>query len=245
MTVDSLDFADRLAALQERVSRAAGSGGRSLSEMTIVAVTKGLPVACHQEAWRQGLRHFGESRVQETAEKKSVLQSSSLRCDDATWHLIGHLQTNKVKKALDLFDLIQSLDSLRLADALNREGEKRGRTVPCLVEIKVSEEPAKTGIAPESLEEFLGRAASLRFIHIRGLMTVAPYFEDPALTRPYFRRAREKFEKHRHQFEGPAPILSMGMSQDFEVAVQEGANMIRIGTAFFGERPAARQGHGE
>jgi hypothetical protein len=221
-------ISDQWAVLQDRVSRAARRAGRSLQDITIVAVTKNVPPEKIREILRCGARHMGENRVQEAERKKPLVAG-------AAWHLIGHLQTNKARKALEIFDSVQSLDSLRLAEALQKEAERRDRTLPCLVEVKVSEEPAKHGIDPDFLEEFLDRVAALGRLRVEGLMAVAPYFEDPERTRPYFRRVRELFERNRVRFQGER--LSMGMSQDFEVAVEEGSNMIRIGTALFGARP--------
>lgn len=198
----------------------------------MVAVTKTVSASLVREAYECGLRHFGENRVQEAVAKEKSLDD--LR--GVTWHLLGHLQTNKAKKALGLFDCVQSLDSLRLARVLNGEAERCGNRLPCLVEIKVSEEPEKQGLPPESLDEFLARADEWPFLSLEGLMIVAPYFDDPRRARPYFRRARDLFDRNRGRFRGERPLLSMGMSQDFEPAVEEGANMIRIGTALFGER---------
>lgn len=229
--VDPRPISETIAAVRERLLRAARLAGRTAEEITLLAVTKNVPLPLIREALKGGIAEIGENRVQEAAEKRAAEGLPGTR-----WHLIGHLQSNKAKKAVELFDMVQSLDSFPLAEILNREAEKRGKKLPCLVEIKVSEEPSKHGLAPGSLDEFLEKASVLPFLAVRGLMAVAPYFDDPAGARPYFAAARGAFEKHRGFF-GPDPVLSMGMSHDFEAAVEEGANMIRIGTAIFGERP--------
>ncbi|MBI4397086.1 MAG: YggS family pyridoxal phosphate-dependent enzyme [Elusimicrobia bacterium] len=220
------------------MARAALRTDRSLADITILAVTKTMPFSSLEEAWKCGLRHVGESRIQEAALKKSSFQTS-LSGYDINWHLVGHLQTNKAKKAVEIFDFIQSLDSLRLAEILNREAAVQGKVIPCLVEIKVSDEQTKFGLAPEHLDDFLSQTSLFPFLQIEGLMTMAPYFEESHLARPYFRRAKDLFDRFFARFKGNRPILSMGMSHDYEVAVEEGANMIRIGTALFGQRPQA------
>jgi PLP dependent protein len=221
---------ENLARVLERMDRAAGRAGRSLKEVTLAAVTKTVPPARVQEAWRCGLRLFAESRVQEASEK-----IQSLRLEGAAWHFIGHLQTNKAKKAAELFDGIQSLDGPRLAGILDRESGRLGRPIPCLVEVKISPEPNKRGVSVETLERFLDEAAALPGLRVQGLMAVAPYSDDPEETRPYFRRLRTLFEKNLGKFRGGS-ILSMGMSHDFETAIEEGSTMIRVGTALFGAR---------
>lgn len=234
MVADPSEIPAKLAAVQEKLRQAARRAGRSLADITLLAVTKNVPASRIQEAWRCGVRHMGENRVQEAASKRPALTT----CQDVTWHLIGHLQSNKVKKAIELFDSIQSLDSLSLAEVIDREGEKRGRDVPCLVEIKVSEEPTKFGVLPGELERFLDGLERFRRLRIEGLMTIAPYFNEPEKTRPYFQKARALFDKFKTRFKAETPTLSMGMSQDFGIAVEEGSTMVRIGTALFGPRPA-------
>lgn len=231
MSVDASQLASRLDSLLERVSRAAGNGGRSLKDVSIVAVTKTVPSGLIREAHRLGLRRFGENRVQEAAAKRGELAG----LDGAEWHLIGHLQTNKAAKAQELFDIFQSVDSDRLAEALNRQAEKAGKTLRCLAEIKTSPEPSKHGLAPDALDDFLEKAAAWPRLKFEGLMTVAPWSEDPSAARPFFARLRELADRRRSAF-GGRPVLSMGMSTDFEAAVAEGSTMIRIGTALFGDR---------
>ncbi len=230
MPVDPAALSSRLASLLGRIDKAAAKSGRSLSDITLVAVTKTVPPILMREAAQRLLLRFGENRVQEAATKRPLLADVP-----AQWYLIGHLQTNKARKALELFDEVHSLDSERLADALNDAAEKAGKTVPCLVEVKTSPEAEKQGLPPQELDQFLGRRSRWPRLKLEGLMTVAPYAEDPEAARPFFARLRELGEKHGDVWDGK-PRLSMGMSHDFEAAIQEGATMIRIGTALFGKR---------
>jgi hypothetical protein len=237
MQLDPSQIARSLATVQDRIDHAARRCGRSLADVTLLAVTKTVPPETVREARRCGVRLVGENRVQDAEEKKAVLSLDPF-CGDLAWHLIGHLQTNKAKKAVALFDCVQSVDSLDLAERLDRLAAETGRTLRCLVEIKVSEEVSKFGLPPGRLDDFLDRAAEWPRLRIEGLMTIAPYFDEPERSRPYFRRVRELFEKRSGRF-GPRPVLSMGMTHDFEVAVEEGSSMVRIGTAIFGERSRA------
>lgn len=222
----------RLQAVQERVVRAAQRAGRSFSEVALVAVVKNVPPPLVLEARRAGAVLFGENRIQDAAARRAELSDIPV----SAWHMIGHLQTNKARKAAELFETVQSLDSVRLAETLDKEGERRGRPVACLVEVKLSPEPTKHGLPSEELDDFLARSDRWPHLRLEGLMTVAPHFDDAELTRPFFQKARALFERNLARFRGE-PRLSMGMSQDFEVAVEEGSNMVRIGTAIFGERP--------
>lgn len=231
MPVEPSALSSRLTSLLERIDRAARLSGRSLSDVTLVAVTKTVSSPLIREAHRLGLRHFGENRVQDTEAKRPELEDLA----DVHWHMIGHLQTNKVTKAVGLFDAFQSVDSVRLAETLNRAAEAAGRVLPCLVEVKTSEEPAKHGLPPEQLDEFLAQGGRWPGLKLEGLMTVAPYSDDPASARPYFARLRALADGRRDVF-GAAPRLSMGMSQDFEAAVLEGSTMVRVGTSLFGDR---------
>jgi pyridoxal phosphate enzyme (YggS family) len=202
-----------------------------------MAVSKTVEPERIRQAYAAGIRVFGENRVQEFAEKSSAL--ADLR--DAQWHLIGHLQSNKTKKAAELFQAIDSIDSLRLAEKLNQAAPQTGRKVSVLIEIKVGEEESKSGIpldAPE-LEELLRAAPQLEHLHLRGLMTVPPFTEDPEGARPFFRALRDLRDRIASR-KLPAVImdvLSMGMSHDFEVAIEEGSTCVRVGTAIFGARP--------
>ncbi len=229
-------FAKALAIVKERIAGAAKRARRPPEDVDILAVTKTIPVERMEEALALGLRQFGESRVQEAGGKRSVLAERFPPEKAPRWHLIGHLQTNKVRRAVELFDCIQSVDSLKLAELLAKEGERRAQPVSCLVEIKISNEATKQGMPPDSLAPFLDLASQLSFLRIEGLMGVAPLFKDAEKTRPYFAALRSLFERHKSAFLVTRPILSMGMSQDFEVAVEEGSTMVRIGSALFGAR---------
>jgi hypothetical protein len=202
-----------------------------------MAVSKTFPVESIREAYAAGLRVFGENRVQEFAGKAEALRD--LR--DAEWHLIGHLQTNKAAKATELFDAIDSVDSVRTAEKLNASPKSATETLPVLIEINIGGEQAKSGVAPDSdeLEKILQGAARWEHLQVRGLMTVPPYTEDPEAARGYFqnlRKIRDSIAARKLPRVG-TEVLSMGMSHDFEVAIEEGATCVRVGTAIFGKRP--------
>jgi pyridoxal phosphate enzyme (YggS family) len=225
-----------LAEIRERIARAAKRAGRNPDDIALMAVTKTQPAARIIEAYEAGQRLFGENRVQEFAEKFDALA----KLQDAKFHMIGHLQSNKAAKAAEIFHAVDSVDSAKLAERLNAAAEKLGRTLEVLVEINIGGEGAKSGIAPESdeLEQILTGAPEWKSLRIRGLMTVPPFTEDPEGARPYFRRLRELRDRLAAR-QLPAvglDQLSMGMSHDFEVAIEEGSTCVRIGTAIFGER---------
>ena len=202
-----------------------------------MAVSKTHPAEAILEAVAAGVTLFGENRVQEFAQKSAALGEADL--PSAEFHLIGHLQSNKSGKAVELFDGIDSLDSLRLAERLNEAAAARGEKLPVLLEIKLSHEETKTGLVPDSAElaELLERLPTLSALEVNGLMTVPPYDEDPEAARPYFRQLRELREGLcRAHPQLNFSELSMGMSGDFAVAIEEGATVVRIGTALFGER---------
>ncbi|MGB8011243.1 MAG: YggS family pyridoxal phosphate-dependent enzyme [Terriglobales bacterium] len=236
----SVSIAENIARVRERIAAAARRAGRNADEITLMGVSKTFPVASIREAYAAGLRIFGENRVQEFASKVEALRD----LPDVKWHLIGHLQTNKAAKAAELFDAVDSLDSVRLAEKLNAAAEAAGKTVPVLVEINVGGEDAKTGIAPASdeLERILIGAPQWKNLAIRGLMTVPPYTEDSEGSRPYFRQLREIRNSiaRRALPSINVAVLSMGMSHDFEVAIEEGSACVRVGTAIFGERARAQ-----
>jgi pyridoxal phosphate enzyme (YggS family) len=214
--------AERLALIRERVTRAAERAGRAPADVTIVAVSKSFPPEAIEQAAAAGIAHVGENRVQEAAAK--ILSLSHL---PVTWHMVGHLQTNKAKTALELFDIIQSVDSLRLAEALSHRAE---RPVPVLLEVNVAGEASKFGFSPPEVAKAAEAIARLPHLNVCGLMTIAPLVGDPEEVRPVFRELRQLRDAL-----GLAD-LSMGMTDDFEVAVEEGATMVRIGRAIFGER---------
>lgn len=236
--VDVTPLSAALSQVQDRLHRAARRSGRAPEEIELLAVTKTHPAERLLEAQKLGLTQVGENRVQETQAKQEALQTAGTPRGTFVWHLLGHLQSNKARRAVELFDVIQSLDSVPLAERLNALGQERQKPVTCLVEIKVSLEPSKQGMAPEGLATFLDQTARWPFLRVAGLMGMAPYFEDPALARPFFRELRGLFQKFESRFAGPRPVLSMGMSQDFEVAVEEGSTLVRLGTLLFGQRAA-------
>ncbi len=221
---------DRLLRVQDRIGAAASRVGRDASSVTLVAVSKAMPVDVIREAVEAGVTLFGENRVQEARDKIAVLPGN------ATWHLVGHLQSNKAKLAVQLFELIHSLDSLKLAQVLDRHGQELAKPVRCLIEVNLGGEESKSGITEDGVRPLLEAAAGLRHLQIEGLMALPPFLPDPEQLRPYFRRLRTLRDKL--QDEGfPLAELSMGMTHDFEVAVEEGASLVRIGTAIFGPRP--------
>jgi len=218
--------AERLQAVRLRIADACARAGRSPDEVTLVAVTKGFPPEAVREAAAAGVRHFGENRIQEAQAKLPALGDLSPK---PTWHMVGHLQTNKVKTALNLFDIIQSVDSFHLAEAINRRAPQPDR-VPVLLEVNVAAEPAKYGFSPDELPSQAEAIRRLPGLDVRGLMTVAPMTDDREQLRPIFRRLRQLAQSLQ------LPELSMGMTDDFETAVEEGASIVRVGRAIFGER---------
>ncbi len=220
---------DRLTRVQERLRLACRRSGGDPAAVTLVAVTKEVGVDDLRRVLGLGVRDIGENRAQEMVRKYEVVG------DEARWHFIGHLQTNKVKYVVDKTRLIHSLDRPSLAEELQRRAERRGLVVQALIQVNTSGEESKFGLPPEEVPEFREWLKRCRNIRVRGLMTMAPFFDDPEETRPIFRRTKELFDRLRADDEG-FDLLSMGMTNDFEVAVEEGANIVRIGRAIFGER---------
>jgi PLP dependent protein len=227
---------DNVAAIRERIDRAARRAGRQPEEIALMAVSKTHPPQRIREAYAAGLRLFGENRVQEFIGKTAAVAD----LPNAEWHMIGHLQTNKAGKAVELFAAVDSVDSVKLAEKLDATARGLGKKLAVLIEINVGGEAAKSGIAPDSqeLEDILVVAAKLEALEIRGLMTVPPYSDDPEDARLYFRKLRElrdsiAVQKLEHV---SMDVLSMGMSHDFEVAIEEGSTCVRVGTAIFGVR---------
>ncbi len=211
---------------------AAARSGRNRSEITLVAVSKKFSAQTIRAAYEAGLREFGENYIQEFADKRPELGN----LEDARFHLIGHLQSNKVKLASELFQVVQTADSAKLLRRLDAAaGEKQG-ALEVLLEVKLSEEESKAGASPEELPELLDTAAKCAHLRLAGLMTMPPWSEDPEHSRPYFQQLAALARKH------GLPTLSMGMSGDFEVAIEEGATIIRVGTALFGHRPKPQAG---
>ena len=228
-----MSIAENLATLESKVSAACVRAGRVRSDITLVAVTKTRTAAEIDEAIRAGITHVGENRVQEALAKRPLVMLP------ATWHLVGNLQTNKAKKALELFDYIQSVDSLHLALELQRRCEQMSRRVDTLIEVNTSGEASKHGIQPDAVSDLVAESLKLDRLELAGLMTIGPGLavEDPEASRPCFKTLRALAEDCRRRFGIPLPHLSMGMSSDFEVGIEEGATIIRVGTAIFGPRP--------
>jgi pyridoxal phosphate enzyme (YggS family) len=231
-----MSIADNVALVRDQIESAARRAGRNPEEIELMAVTKTVPVERIREAFNAGIHLFGENRVQEFDRKVSVLRDLT----DARWHMIGHLQTNKAARAAELFDALESVDSLRLAQKLNAAAAQLAKKLAVLIEINIGGEGAKSGVAADSeeLEQLLKFAPSLPHLDFGGLMTVPPYSEDPERLRPFFRKMRELAGSiQRRGLPGISMnILSMGMSHDFEIAIEEGATQVRVGTALFGER---------
>jgi PLP dependent protein len=234
-----MSIAENVVLVRERIAAAARRVGRNPDEVTLMGVSKTFPVESIREAYSAGLRVFGENRVQEFSGKATALRDLS----DSEWHLIGHLQTNKAAKAVELFHAVDSVDSVRAAEKLNSMAEGANKILSVLIEINVGGESAKSGVAPASdeLELILQGAPRWGNLTICGLMTVPPYTEDPKGSRAYFRQLRQIRDgiAARGLPKIGMAVLSMGMSHDFEVAIEEGSTCVRVGTAIFGERSKA------
>ncbi len=231
-----MSIAANISSIQQRLIKAANRAGRNPDEIILMAVSKTQPPERIREAYEAGVRVFGENRIQEFASKVESLRGLQA----AEWHMIGHLQTNKAAKTAELFRAVDSVDSLKLAEKLDAAARRLGRKLNVLIEINVGGEAAKSGVAPDSpaLEELLKAAPRLEALVFRGLMTVPPFTDDPAGARPNFRKLRELRDTiASRKLPGIAmDELSMGMSHDFEAAIEEGSTCVRIGTAIFGER---------
>jgi pyridoxal phosphate enzyme (YggS family) len=234
-----MSIAENIAAIQERIAAAARRAARRPEEVALMAVSKTHPPERIRQAYAAGLRMFGENRVQEFAGKAAALADLA----GTDWHMIGHLQTNKAAKAVELFGAVDSVDSVKLAEKLDAAARSVNKKLAVLVEINVGGEAAKTGLAPDSheLEDLLLAAPRFEALEFQGLMTVPPFTEHPEGARPYFRKLRELRDSVATR-RLPAirmQVLSMGMSHDFEMAIAEGSTCVRVGTAIFGERPKA------
>jgi PLP dependent protein len=231
-----MSIAENIAEVRKRIAASAHRAGRDPEKITLMGVSKTFPPESVREAYGAGLRVFGENRVQEFIGKVAALRD----LQEAEWHMIGHLQSNKAAPAAEAFFAIDSLDSLKLAEKLNASAEKLGKKLSILIEINVAGESAKSGLAPDSeeLEELLSAAPRLGQLEFRGWMTVPPFTEDPQQARPYFRKLRALRDQiaARHLPAVFMHVLSMGMSHDFEVAIEEGSTCLRVGTAIFGQR---------
>ena len=223
---------EKLQEVEERIQEACRRAGRDRSEVTLVAVSKTKPVSMLKEAYDLGVRVFGENKVQEIREKYEALPK------DIEWHMIGHLQTNKVKYIADKVSLIHSVDSLRLAETIEKEAVKHNRIVDILLEVNVAEEESKFGIKTSEVLALAENVVQLPHIRLRGLMTIAPFVENPEKNRAIFANLHELYVdiKDKNIDNGTVSILSMGMTNDYEVAIEEGATMVRVGTGIFGAR---------
>jgi len=228
-----MNLAANLEQIQQRIAAASARAGRDPGSVLLLAVTKTQPPDVVSEAARLGLTVFGESKVQE-AKAKIPLCSGRLH-----WHMVGHLQTNKCRDAVQLFEMVQSVDSLHLAEELSHRAEQAAKTIPILLEVNIVGEASKFGYKPEQVLLDLERLNAMPRLELHGLMTIPPWTSLAEKARPVFRKLRELKEQCEKLLGAPLPQLSMGMSHDFEVAIEEGATMVRIGTALFGERAAA------
>jgi len=231
MTTTSVQ--ENLARIQERIAGAAARAGRPAEEITLIGVSKTHPASAIREAYEAGIRHFGENRVQEWEGKRAGTEGLV-----ATWHLIGHLQSNKTARAARLFHCVDSVDDSAIARRLDRARDEAGITgrLRMLIEVHIAPEEAKSGVEINELPALAERCAELPRVQLAGLMCIPPFLEDAEKVRPYFRRLRELRDELSGKLKIELPVLSMGMSHDFEVAIEEGATEVRVGTALFGAR---------
>jgi PLP dependent protein len=224
---------DNVARIQDRITSACRRAGRRPEEVTLVAVSKTFSAECIREGYEAGLRHFGENRVQEAAEKRPRLSDLGI-----TWHLVGHLQANKARHARELFQWVHSIDSLRIAQRLDQTAAGHGEKLQVLLEVNLGEEPSKFGAGEEEVLRLAEQVSRLTTLELRGLMIVPPYFDDAERVRPFFRRLRELAQSISGAKLQNVSMehLSMGMTHDFEIAIEEGATMVRVGSGIFGER---------
>jgi hypothetical protein len=224
---------ENVAQVRERIAAACRRSGRGPDDVKLVAISKTFPPERIRAAYEAGLRDFGENRVQEAAAKRPALTDLSI-----TWHLVGHLQTNKAKAARELFHWVHSVDSFRLAQKLEQAAPSSGCRLPVLLEVNLGEEASKAGAGESEIIQLAEQVSQLAALEVRGLMVIPPFFDDPEQVRPYFRRLRQLAQEVESKNIPNLSMqeLSMGMSQDFEVAIEEGATMIRVGTAIFGPR---------
>ena len=232
----SIDIRNNIASVRAQIDAAAKRAGRDPSEIKLVAVSKTKPIESIYEAYTAGLTAFGENYAQELNAKMSSDKLYGLA--DIEWHMIGHIQTNKIKMLIGKTALIHSLDSIRLAEEIQRQAEKASLIIDVLIEINIADEPNKYGFSLDGAQKAIDSIAALGCIKILGLMTSAPYTDDPESNRKYFRQLNEFFLDNRHKKTDNVHmyLLSMGMSGDFEVAIEEGSTMLRIGSRLFGSR---------
>ncbi len=223
---------ENIVSVQKNIDKACNSGNRNAEEVTLIAVSKTKPVSMLMEAYECGCREFGENKVQELVDKYEVMPK------DIKWHMIGHLQRNKVKYIVDKVTLIHSVDSLKLAEEISKEALKKQVQVPILIEVNVAGEDTKFGVKPTETEELVRQISMLEGIHIKGLMTIAPYVDNPEENRQYFAQLKQlSVDINRKNIDNVnMNVLSMGMTGDYMVAIEEGASYVRVGTGIFGER---------
>jgi hypothetical protein len=233
--VELQQIRDSLSRVQERIAAAAQRAGRRSEEITLIGVSKTHPAEAIRAAYEAGLRHFGENRVQEWEGKRAALADLQ-----ATWHLVGHLQSNKAARAAGLFHSVDSVDDFGLAQRLERARAEAGgsQKLRVLLEVRVEQEESKSGAEVEEVGALAEQASVLSHIEVAGLMCIPPFLDDAEKVRPYFRRLREARDSLAREIGRELPVLSMGMSHDFEVAIEEGATEVRVGTAIFGSRAA-------
>lgn len=226
-------ISDNLITIRKQIAEAAFRSGRDPSEIELLAVSKRIGIEKIQEACRYGQLLFGENFVQEAREKIDQLDNN------ISWHFIGHLQSNKTKLAARLFQMIETVDRLKIAASLNKHAADIGKTLEILVQVNIGRERQKSGVAPENAERFLRDLGDMENLRVRGLMIMPPFSDDPESTRPYFRKLKEmadRFREQRYFADNDAVVLSMGMSEDFTIAIEEGSTLVRVGTALFGSR---------
>ncbi len=228
-----MPIAENIARVQERIAAACRRAGRRTRDVKLVAVTKTVPPDRIRQAYEAGLRDFGENRVQEAAAKRPALSDLTV-----TWHLIGHLQSNKARPARELFHWVHSVDSMRLAERLHQAAVCSGDRLPVLLEVNLGGEATKSGVGENEVIPLVEQIAPLETLEVRGLMVIPPFFEDPEHARPFFQRLRQLAREVEARGVPNVSMqeLSMGMSHDFEVAIEEGATIVRVGTAIFGQR---------
>lgn len=233
-----MTIAEKIAVVRDRMAQAARRCGRDPAEVALVAVSKTHPAEMVRQAWSAGVTTMGENYIQEARDKITALADCAL-----SWHFIGHLQSNKAKIAVDLFDLIHGVDTLKLAREIDKQAAKTGKTQAILIQVNISGEATKSGATEAATLALVRDAACLEHVKIRGLMTMPPFFDQPERARPYFAALRRLRDRIRAEAIAGVDMseLSMGMTGDFEVAIEEGATLVRIGTAIFGPReyPAA------
>lgn len=232
----SIMLKENLEAVEAKIKKACDNSGRNREDVTLIAVSKTKPVETLQEAYDLGVRVFGENKVQELTDKYEALPK------DIHWHMIGHLQRNKVKYIIDKVDLIHSVDSIRLAETIEKEAAKHNIIANILIEVNVAREESKFGLMPEDLDEFIDKIKDFGHIQVKGLMTIAPFVENPETNRAIFRSLRKLSVdiSNKNVDNVNVSILSMGMTNDYTVAIEEGATMVRVGTGIFGARNYAQ-----